>query len=103
MSYFLDLFTPETWRAFRDAGATVIGFRERQRRSARERIRQGDLYICYLTRLSRWCGIPRVQSKCYEDDTPILDDPDPSSVRLRVEPLVILKPEHEGHGSLWAL
>ena len=77
MSYFLDLFTPETWLAFRDAGATVTGFRERQRRLARERVREGDLFICYLTRLSRWCGILRVQSKCYEDDTPIFDDPDP--------------------------
>ena len=93
MSYFLDLFTPETWHAFRDAGATVTGFRERQRRLASERVREGDLFICYLTRLSRWCGILRVQSKCYEDDTPIFDNPDPFRVRFRVEPLVILKPE----------
>lgn len=93
MSYFLDLFTPETWLAFCDAGATVTGFRERQRRLARERVREGDLFICYLTRLSRWCGILRVQSECYEDDTPIFDDPDPFGVRFRVEPLVILKPE----------
>ena len=93
MNYFLDLFTPETWRAFRDAGATVTGFRERQRRLASERVRQGDLFICYLTRLSRWCGILRVQSECYEDDTPIFDDPDPFRVRFRVEPVVILPPE----------
>ena len=93
MNYFLDLFTPETWRAFRDAGATVTGFRERQRRLARERVREGDLFICYLTRLSRWCGILRVQSRYYEDDTPIFDNPDPFRVRFKVEPLVILKPE----------
>jgi hypothetical protein len=29
MAYFLDLFTPETWDAFRKQGATVSGFRER--------------------------------------------------------------------------
>ncbi len=93
MNCFLDLFTPETWRAFCGAGATVTGFRERQRRLARERVREGDLFICYLTRLSRWCGVLGVQSKSYEDDAPIFDDPDPFRVRFRVEPLVILKPE----------
>ena len=39
MKYHLDLFTPETWEAFRVAGATVTGFRERQQRMAQERVK----------------------------------------------------------------
>ena len=57
MAYFLDLFTPETWQAFRETGATVTGFRERQLRLARARVKEGDIFLCYLTRLSRWCGV----------------------------------------------
>ena len=57
MAFFLDLFTPETWQAFREAGASVTGFRPRQRQSAIERISSGDVFLCYLTRLSRWCGV----------------------------------------------
>ena len=49
MAYILDLFTPETWLAFCDKGATVTGFRERHRRLASERVTQGDVFLCYLT------------------------------------------------------
>ncbi|MYD52551.1 MAG: EVE domain-containing protein [Dehalococcoidia bacterium] len=90
---FLDLFTPETWQAFRDAGATVTGFRERYLRSARERVNEGDFLLCYLTRLSRWCGILQVESEVYRDDSPIFDDPDPFVVRFRAKPIVVL--DHE--------
>ena len=90
MAFFLDLFTPETWQAFREAGASVTGFRPRQRQSAIERISSGDVFLCYLTRLSRWCGLLRAESGPYDDDTPIFGDPDPFTVRFRVTPLVTL-------------
>ena len=45
MRYFLDLFTPETWLAFREIGATVTGFRERHQRLASERVSQGDIFL----------------------------------------------------------
>ena len=45
MAYLLNLFTPETWLAFRESGATVTGFRERHRRLAGERVRQGDIFL----------------------------------------------------------
>ena len=48
MAYFLNLFTPETWSAFHEHGAQVSGFRYRQRRIARERIKPGDIFLCYL-------------------------------------------------------
>ena len=39
MTYFLDLFTPETWQQFRENGAGVTGFRVRQQRMANERVK----------------------------------------------------------------
>ena len=48
MAYWLDLFTPYTWERFQKHGASVSGFRPRQRRAAFERVRQGDQFLCYL-------------------------------------------------------
>ena len=93
MAYFLDLFTPETWQAFRETGATVTGFRERHLRLASERVKEGDIFLCYLTRLSRWCGVLQAESEAYHDDSSIHDDLDPFTVRFKVKPLVILDPE----------
>ena len=93
MAYFLDLFTPETWLAFREAGAAVTGFRERHMRLARERVSPGDFFLCYLTRLSRWCGVLQIESEAYHDDSPIHDELDPFTVRFKVKPIVMLDPE----------
>jgi len=92
MAYFLNLFTPETWQAFQENGSNVSGFRYRQRRMAREQIHSGDVFICYLVRLSRWCGALRIVSEAYEDDEPIFDKPDPFVIRFKVEPIILLDP-----------
>ena len=93
MDYFLDIFTPETWRAFLESGANVTGFRERHGRLAKERVKKGDIFLCYLTRLSRWWCVLEAQSDCYYDDSEIFDTPDPFIVRFGVEPLVLLESE----------
>ena len=93
MQYFLDLFTPETWRAFSKSDKTVTGFRPRQRRIAKEKVKEGDLLLCYLTRLSRWCGVLQVTSSAYEEGSPIFGDPDPFTVRFKVDPIVVLEVE----------
>ena len=93
MKYHLDLFTPETWRAFTDAGATCTGFRERQRRVAHERVKPRDVFLCYMTRVSRWCGVLEVESAPFYDDTPRFGTSDPYPVRFNVKPIVILDPE----------
>src|SRR6266550_1720393 len=92
MRYFLDLFTPETWTAFQAHGGDVSGFRERQRRTA-EQINPGDIFLCYLVRLSRWCGVLEIVSKVYTDSSPIFDDPDPFVLRFKVIPRVVLSPD----------
>src|SRR4051812_28445060 len=92
MTYYLDLFTPETWEAFRAHGGTVSGFRERQRRSA-DRLKPGDIFLCYLVRLSRWCGVLEVVSGPTMDATPLFSDPDPFVVRFEVRPRILLEVE----------
>lgn len=94
MNYFLDLFTPATWSAFRKFDGKITGFRDTQQSIARDQVKQGDLLLCYLTRLSRWCGVLRVESDMYEDIQPIFTDPDPFTIRFKVSPLVVLDPEH---------
>ncbi|HXA25649.1 MAG TPA: hypothetical protein VNW90_25500 [Acetobacteraceae bacterium] len=93
MAFFLDLFTPETWQGFRTHGASVSGFRERQLATA-NRIKPGDTFLCYLVRLSRWCGALEITSPTFMDTTPIFSDPDPFIVRFNVRPIVALDPEY---------
>ena len=90
MNYLLDIFSPETWQKFKEAGSTVTGIRDRYRRLARERVNPGDLLLCYLTGLSRWCGVLEVESGPYTDETPIWANPDPYIVRFNVSPIVVL-------------
>ncbi|MGH6718089.1 MAG: hypothetical protein ACREER_02130, partial [Alphaproteobacteria bacterium] len=94
MAFFLNLFTAETWDAFRTHGSSISGFRHRQRRTAQEDIHAGDIFICYLVGLSRWCGVLRNTSKAFRDTSPIFDDPDPFVWRFKVEPLAALDPLH---------
>ena len=68
----------------------MSGFRERQFATARDRIKTGDILLCYLVRLSRWCGALEVKSSAFTDSTPIFSDPDPFIVRFKVNPLVLL-------------
>ena len=91
MAYFLDLFTPETWHAFCEMGATVTGFRDRQRRLALEHVHPGDIFLCYVTRVSRWSGVLQVESAAYQDDSPIHDDFAPFTIRFKVKPIVVLE------------
>jgi hypothetical protein len=95
MTYWLDLFTPYTWTRFQDHGADISGFRPRQRKTAFSRVKQGDTFLCYLAKLSRWCGILHISSDAFEDTTPIFsDDNDPFPIRFRVTPVVMLDFEH---------
>ena len=93
MNYLLDLFSPETWTAFRETDATIAVFRDRYRKLAGSRVHSGDIFLCYLTRLSRWCGALEVESGPHMDDSPLHDELDAFPVRFKVKPLVILEPE----------
>jgi hypothetical protein len=90
MAYFIDLFSPETYGAFARSTRDVSGFRPRHRTTA-ERVKSGDVFVCYLTRVSRWFGLLEVVEGPFIDNTPIFaPEEDPFVVRFRVRPLVWL-------------
>jgi hypothetical protein len=47
-TYWLDLFTVETWKEFLDHGGDVTGFREKRWKTV-QKIKHGDYLLCYLT------------------------------------------------------
>jgi hypothetical protein len=90
MAYFINLFSPETFEAFGRSSRDVAGFRMRHKGTA-ERIRPGDYFVCYVTRVSRWCGLLEIVEGPFIDDKPIfLPENDPFVVRFRVTPKVWL-------------
>jgi hypothetical protein len=94
MAYFIDLLSPETYEAFGRSDRAVSGFRMRHKGIA-ERVRQGDLLVCYVTRVSRWCGLLEVIDGPFIDSTPrFVAEEDPFVVRFHVIPKVWLSIEH---------
>jgi len=79
MAYFIDLFSPETYEAFARSSRDVSGFRLRHKKMA-ERVSPSDVFVCYLTRLSRWFGLLEVIEGPFIDDTPILLETAPKQV-----------------------
>ncbi|HVT18136.1 MAG TPA: EVE domain-containing protein [Thermoanaerobaculia bacterium] len=93
MSFYLDLFSPETYEAFSRSDRRVSGFRSRQRAAA-TRIKPGDKLVCYMTKLSRWVGVLEVIEGPYEDKTPIFyPEDDPFVIRFKVNSIVWLPKE----------
>ncbi len=90
MAYYIDLFSPETYEAFTRSSRDISGFRLRQKGVA-ERIKTGDTFVCYLTRLSRWFGLLEVVEGPFIDNKPIfVAEDDPFVVRFRVRQKVWL-------------
>jgi hypothetical protein len=92
MNYFIDLFSPETAKAFEKTKKDVTGFRiSRKAYIENQKIGHGDKFICYVTRLQRFVGILEIKSKHFIDETPIfVDENDPFVLRFKVEPLAWL-------------
>lgn len=67
VDYWLDLFSPETWEEAREQDFRVTGFRL-SRWSIVSKIKPGDFFVCYVTRLSRFCGILKATSQPYKDE-----------------------------------
>lgn len=56
MAYYIDLFSPETYEKFSSSNKDVTGV-TRKRIHAAEQVEIGDIFICYLTKLSRWTSL----------------------------------------------
>ena len=70
MAYYIDLFSPETYEAFGRSARDISGFRLRHKKAA-DRVIAGDIFVCYLTRLSRWFGLLEVVQGPFIDDKPV--------------------------------
>ena len=91
-TYWLDLFTVETWKEFQDHGSDVSGFSDK-RWATVQRMKPGDFLLCYLTRVSRWVGLLEVTGEPFYDEEPIWS----SSVypsRVPVRAVLQLAPEY---------
>lgn len=87
MAYYLNLFSPETYEAFSKSDRTISGFRETQRSQA-EKINEGDIFICYMTKMSRWIGALEIVDGPFINDTPIFyEEDDPFKVKFKVKPI----------------
>jgi predicted RNA-binding protein len=101
---YVNLFSPETYEAFKRSNRSVTGFPQ-SRKNAAERVKPGDKLLCYLTRMSRWFGVLEVRDGPFIDHKPIFyPEDDPFVVRFAVSPLVVLEidkaiPIHED--ALW--
>lgn len=92
-TYWLDLFTVETWREFIDQGRTVTGFRESRWKTV-QKIKPGDFLLCYLTQsVSRWVGVLEVTGEPYWDEETRIWSSDVFPARLPVKPIVTVTPE----------
>jgi hypothetical protein len=93
MTYYLDIFSPETYEAFSHSSQDVSGFRLRHEKVAK-RVQLEDKFICYMTKLSRWVGVLEVTSPYFIDRTPIFyPEEDPFILRFKVKPIVWLSKE----------
>lgn len=91
MQYWLDLFTPETWAEAAAVRFSVTGFRQ-TRWPTVQRVRPGDTFICYLTRISRFSGLLEAISEGFEDSAPIWKS-DPFPARVKTRPIIALNPD----------
>jgi hypothetical protein len=93
MTYYTNLFSPDTFETFTRSGRNLSGFSRHQLAWAK-RVKPGDRFICYMTKLSRWIGVLDIESDCFVDETPLFyPKDDPYVVRFKVQPRVWLSKE----------
>jgi hypothetical protein len=92
MSYYIDLFSPETAMAFEKSSRDISGFRiSRKTYVENQKIGPGDRFICYVTRLQRFVGLLEIKSKSFQDNKPLFTkETDPFVLRFNVAPVVWL-------------
>lgn len=94
MSFYLNLFSVETWKAFKKHGSSISGFSKHQRTQA-SKIPAGSIMLCYVVGLSRWVGALKIDSEAFEDTTPVFSTVDDKFIiRFQVTPLVSLEIEN---------
>jgi hypothetical protein len=87
-TYWVQVFTPNTWQQFVSAGSNVTGFRE-TRWNHIQTIKPGDRILCDLSGISKWIGILEVLSDPYLDTIRIWEE-DLFPCRVAVQSIVCL-------------
>lgn len=102
-TFFLGLFTVESWREFKRHGGQVMGFNEKKSKTV-ARLQPGDRILCYLSKVSAFVGVMEVVGPSYLDHSPIWTDgvfPVRLPVRIVTEvPLMQAVPIHSLKGQL---
>ena len=70
MKYWLDTFNEETWAEFIAAGGSISGFPARQVKAV-NRLREGDILICYITGKKVFNAVLKVVGKATRDTSRI--------------------------------
>lgn len=85
MTYWIQVYSQQTWHEFLESGAAVTGFRTK-RWGVVQKIRSGDRLLCYLSKLGRFVGILAVESQPYMDAHEVIfkDEVFPCRVGVRV-------------------
>lgn len=91
MTYWLDLFTGETWDEFLKSGGKTSGYRE-SRWGTVQKMKVGDRLLCYLTGISRFVGVLEVISEPFKGTDKIWTS-DTFPARVGVKILVSVTPE----------
>ena len=92
MTYWLDVFTPKSGQEFNKAGATVSGFPDRRWNTV-QRMRVGDILICYMKAESCWFAALEVTSKPFQDYENRIWSDDVYPCRVPVKPVVVIEPK----------
>jgi len=69
-TYWVQIFTETTWAEFVNAGCKITGFRD-ARLGHVQKMKVGDIIICYLRGHSKFVGILELILEPYLDMTPI--------------------------------
>lgn len=87
-SYWLDLFTGNSWEEFIKAGANTSGYSEHHWKGMKQ-VKIGDYLLCYITGISSFVGVLEVISDPFKAMTRIWTDSD-YPCRFRVKPVLTL-------------
>jgi hypothetical protein len=92
MNYYIDLFSPETAKAFEQSSRNISGFRiSRKAYVENQKIGSGDKLVCYVTRIQRFIGVLEIEDGPFQDNKPIFTkEDDPFILRFKVKPNVWL-------------
>ena len=89
MKYYIQIYEPWTYQRFEDYGKEYTGFSD-SNKSAYDRLKVGDKLICYITKISRWCGVLEIIDKNVTNIDNIYGPDDPYIHRIKVKELVWL-------------